>query len=158
MKNLWIISALALLLLTACIFTPSDENLPGDVFFLTDFDGNPTTTFKTGESFCMNFYLVNSTDDSLDYSYTSPKVSFTIYKGISRVIGSWDGLVFGQLVVDDKLAPGDTLLGLWLAPTPGHWSSIKTLSPGDYKAVATFPDIPELQTDTISAINFIVTE
>lgn len=158
MKKLWVVSILATMLLSGCLFVPNEENVPGDVFFLTARDGTPTTTFNSGESFCMNFFLVNTTDDSIDYSYTFPFVTFTIYKGLSRVIGEFDGLGFRQVIQDSVLAPGDTLMGFWLAPTPGHWSSIKTLSPGNYRAVATFPEIPELQTDTITAIDFTVIE
>lgn len=158
MKKYVILFLISLLVFTGCLFSPNEDLLPGDVFFLTDFDGNPTTTFRTGEDFHMYFNLVNTTQDSLDYSFTGPPVYFTIFRGAARIVGSTDGLSFAQVVIYDKLAPGDTIKGLWLAPTPAHWSSKKTLQPGEYRAVASFPTIEELQTDTITAINFTITE
>lgn len=158
MKKYATLFLISTLLFSGCLYSPIEDLLPGDVFFLTDFDDNPTTTFRTGEDFHMYFNLVNTTQDSLDYAFTGLPVYFTIFRQTARIVGSTDGLDFAQVVIYDKLAPGDTVKGLWLAPTPAHWSSKKTLLPGEYRAVATFPTIEELQTDTITAINFTITQ
>jgi len=157
MKKKSIYILMTLILFWGCIMNlPDDVPQASDVFHLTDRDGNPSTTFASGEDFYMYFNLVNTTQDSLDYSYTGFPVYFSIYKGTTRIVGSMDGLSFAQVLIETKLAPGDTLKGMWLAPTPPIQSTKIDLDPGQYRAVVTFPAIEALQTDTIPDINFTV--
>jgi hypothetical protein len=159
MKRSLIFVLLIFILFSGChLFTPENVPQDNDIFFLTDRDGNPTTSFATGEDFHMHFNLINTTQDTLDYSYTGPPVRFTIYNGLFRVVGSMDGLFFAQVLIENKLAPGDTLKGFWMAPTPPIMSTKVNLAPGRYRAVVDFPAFEELQTDTISSIIFTVTK
>ena len=110
MKRLWFPLLMSITLINGCIlFTPPDVPQSNDVFYLTDLDENPTTTFSSGEDFYMYFNLVNTTQDSVDYSFTGMPVFFTIYKGLTRIVGKTDGLSFAQVIINAKLAPGDTL-------------------------------------------------
>jgi hypothetical protein len=106
----------------------------------------------------MHFNLVNTTNDTLDYSVgdSGPAVRFYIYKNGIQIASSTDGLGFLAVMMYYKLAPEDTLKGLWLAPTAPILSSHNILASGRYKARAVFPEFVELQTDTISDIIFIV--
>lgn len=158
MKRIWISIAITLMLLSGCLITPDDVPQANDVFYLADRDGNPSTTFSSGEDFYMYFNLVNTTQDSLGFTFTGTPVYFTIYQGTTRISGSTDGLYFAQVVVGARLAPGDTIKSMWLAPTPPIQSTKIDLEPGQYKAVATFPTLEVLQTDTIPEIFFSVVE
>lgn len=139
--------------------SPADIPQPDDVFYLADRNGHATTAFTQGEDFYMYFNLVNTTEDTLDYSVgnSGPAVRFAIYQGSECISSSTDGLAFLCVVLDYKLAPGDTIKGFWLAPTAPIHSTKINLSPGQYKAVAEFPVIQALDTDSIRDIVFTVT-
>ncbi len=160
MKKSWIFSILAMILLTACIFIPRDENLSSGMFKLTDMEGNYTTTFKSGDNFYMKFCLVNTTVDTQDYdlSNSGPAVKFYIYQDGQYITSSIDGFDFLSVIIPRKLAPGDTIQSSWLAPTPAHQSTINVLSPGNYEARIEFPHFETFETDTITVIDFTVTE
>jgi hypothetical protein len=156
----WLFVTIISVLLLSCLQDPVDIPDSGDIFFLSNFSGDPTTTFQSGEDFFMHFCLVNTTNDTLDFTVgdSRPPVTFYIYKNGIQIASSIDGLCFAHVVMYYKLDPGDTLKGLWLAPTAPILSSHNILSPGRYKARAVFPEFVELQTDTISDIIFNVVE
>ena len=154
----WIFVTIISVLLLSCLQGPADIPDSGDIFFLSNFSGDPTTIFQSGEDFFMHFSLVNTTNDTLDYSVgdSGHAVRFYIYKNSRLIASSTDGLGFLAVMMYYKLAPEDTLKGRWLAPTSPILSSHNILAPGRYKAVAVFPEFVELQTDTISDIIFNV--
>ncbi len=129
-------------------------------FYLADTNGTLETTFHSGESFYMKFCLTNTTEDSLDFtmSDTGPFVRFTIYQSDQYVTGSTDGLGFNLPIIYCTFAPGDSMIGTWLAPASFWRDSEVILSSGTYRGRVIFPQFDVLQTDTIGVINFTVIE
>ncbi len=160
MKKKWIISIFAIAFFSGCLLFSPEYIYNADVFYLTDLDGNQSKTFSSGDDFYMMFNLFNHTNDSLPYGIpdSGPGVRFYIYQNDSLVSYSESGS-YCAVVVFDTLAPGEYIQSYWKAPNrniPTKTNII--LSPGNYRAVATFPCFEELQTDTITAINFTVIE
>lgn len=160
MTKFWVLSILLMIVLTGCFLFSPEYAQDCDVFYLTDLDGNQTTSFSSSEDFYMMFNLLNNTNDSLPYGIpdSGPRVRFYIYQNDSLVSYSESGY-YCSVVVFDTLAPGEYIQSYWKAPNRNI--PLKTsivLEPGSYKAVAEFPHFEELQTDTITAINFTVVE
>ncbi len=161
MKKTLIFLALLSILLSSCFFSDLPMNTEGETYFyLADTNGTLGTTFHSGESFYMKFCLSNTTEGSLDFTMvdTGPFVRFTIYQDDQYVAGSTDGWGFRLPILYYTFAPGDSMIGTWLAPTTFWQDPIITLSPGEYRALVDFPQFDVLQTDTIEAINFTVIE
>ena len=134
MKKYYFIIILFCLTITAC-FTPFDKTLAPE-FTLTDTLDNQSTVFHSGESFQMNFSVVNSLPDTLIFIRydTGPIVRFMIMQNDSVIATSVDGLGFPQPVFEDHFPPGDTIRAEWLAPTTLQQSPKVVLAPGRYKA------------------------
>ncbi|MCK4530659.1 MAG: hypothetical protein KAU44_05735 [Candidatus Marinimicrobia bacterium] len=161
MKKTLIFLALLNILLSSCFLPePPINNIGETYFYLADTNGTSGTTFHSGESFYMKFCLTNTMGDSLDFVMGDggPFVRFYIYQESQYIAGSTDGLSFILPIINFTFAPGDSMIGTWLAPTSFWQDPIITLSPGEYRALVDFPQFDVLQTDTIEAINFTVIE
>lgn len=148
-------------MLSSCFLPEIPMNNDGETYFyLADTNGTPGMTFHSGESFYMKFCLTNTMEDSLDFVMGDggPFVRFYIYQETQYIAGSTDGLSFILPIIYLTFAPGDSMTGIWLAPTTPWQDPLVTLSPGDYRAIVDFPQFDALQTDTIGTINFTVIE
>jgi hypothetical protein len=161
MKKTLMLFVLLCMLLSACFLFDPPINYDGKTYFyLADTNGTSGTTFHSDESFNMKFCLTNTSEDSLNFTMGDggPFVRFAIYQDDQYIAGSTDGLCFILPVIYCTFAPGDSLIGTWLAPTTPWQDSLVILSPGEYRAVVDFPQFVDLRTDTIGTINFTIVE
>lgn len=152
---------LALGLVLSSCFSPKLDTVNNKTcFYLADTTGRVTTTFHSGESFIVKFRFTNTREDSLDFTMYDggPFVRFSIYQGEQYIAGSMDGMGVYFPVFNRSLAPGDSIYGQWKAPTTITQEPKIILKAGTYRAIADFPVIEELRTDTIAAINFTILE
>jgi hypothetical protein len=157
---------IASLVATGCGLVNSKTSGNGNVtatFSLTDTLGQADTTFAPGQNFYMTFLLINTSGKTVTYtSVDVPLINFEILQGDS-VIGA---TVFAVSNIANpipiKLLSGDTLWGECEAPidlttiSPQHTLIHFTLTPGQYIAKATFPQITGANVSGASGAGFTV--
>ena len=148
------------LLLFSCIPIENNDELNND-FYLTDSTGFETSIFSSGDSFYMQFYYINTTSDTIDYTVSDSRPAVIFYiddDAGERIASSVDGFGFYQVIMNYQLAPGDTLKGSWLAPaTPAQDPQI-SLDAGQYTASVEFQGTPELDIPCTMEMIFNVNE
>jgi hypothetical protein len=102
-------------------------------FTLTDVQGNPKSTVRTGERFYLTLSVKNLTESVQMFNYTPPEFIFKILQGDSLRMPSYEGYGYPQVIVDDSLATDSIRRGSWLAPTSPIRPAFR-LSPGRYEA------------------------
>ena len=92
------------------------------------------------------------------YFLGEPGISFYIEENDERIASSIDGYGFLQVIMNYKLAPGDTLKGSWLGPTTPAQDPQINLDAGKYTACAEFQGTPELSISCETEIIFNISE
>lgn len=107
----------------------------------------------------MEFYLINNTDSTLDYTVydSGPAVKFSIYRDTTYVAGSMDGIGVRCAVYTYDLEPGDSISGKWLAPTTLH-DPLLQLEAGQYSAKVSYPSDSGLDHKQVDDIFFTISE
>lgn len=124
-----------------------NPNLIIPEFSMTDTLGVETYYFKVGESFFIEYYLVNTSPDTMYYTkYDSgPDIIFYILKYQTVVASSIDGLGVHMPVTREYLAPGDTMYARWKAPTTPYQDPKVTLGTGLHWIEVSYPEFDDHQ-------------
>lgn len=165
MKQSILLIIVFLVIVSGCFFIDPIENDDTEIteyeqyFYISDTLGNTDVNILSGQSFLLNYGLINNSDDTLKYYMgdACPPIVFIIYKDGVRVASSIDGFSFIQIPYAYYLLSGDTLKATWKAPETPAGDSSKILSPGDYEAGIEYPVFEfGKEIDTIQNIQFTV--
>lgn len=106
------------------------SDIPVEIF-LTDLNGAPITSVRTGEEFYVNVKVTNRTDSRRYFSYTPPEFIYKIMVRDSLIMASYEGYYYPQVVIQGYLDKDSSIVDRWLAPrSPSRPAFI--LAPGVY--------------------------
>ncbi len=127
-------------------------------FRLTDTTGATILRTRTGQDFILSFSLINTTADTLKYGWadSGPPIRFYILQNGNYIASSVDGYLFAMTPSRAYLAPGDTLLERWRAPTTPQQYPKVVLAPGTYQAKVVVPYFYGVNVNPIEPITFVV--
>jgi hypothetical protein len=114
--------------------------------------------FRSDDNFVITFSIQNTTEHALTFyrGDASPSVIFRIIRSDSIIATSIDGYVFIQVPLIGRLDPGNSLQGIWRAPTtPAQFPKI-VLSPGSYRVQVSYPRFAEVEIKQVSALRFTI--
>jgi hypothetical protein len=166
MKKIILFFIMSIFIISSCMFI---EPIDGDdnetteyqqYFYISDTLGNTDVIILSGQSFPINYGLINNSEDTLVYYMgdACPPIVFLIYRDGERVASSIDGFGFIQIPYSYNLLPGDTLKSIWKAPKTPARGSNTILAPGSYEVGIEYPHFePGKEIDTLQNINFTIT-
>ena len=141
-----------------CKKNDSSTNVSDNInvsFTLSDTTGKLSTTFRSGEQFIVSFLLINTTSKPITYiTDISPIVGFEILKNDSVIAQSEYG-GNNSIPAPMLLLTGDTLQGVWKAPT-SLWKPNLILAPGTYEVALWYPTFPDGGVNPIKPIEFSI--
>jgi len=160
MKTLIVLGLLSIFISSCNQSTSPSDKILTATFALTDTDGQAISQFHSREEFRLAFSLTNTTNDTLTFyrGNSGPSVIFEIMKDDSIVASSTDGYAFAMVVLGGFVAPGQSLQGVWQAPTTPAQNPKVILNPGSYEVKVLFPNFEQAKVNPVSAIKFDVVE
>ena len=150
-------------LINACNSPTSSNTGNGSLtatFTLADTTGKQGSQFHSGAEFLLSFTLTNTTHDTLTFhrGNSGPSITFHIFKNDSTVATSIDGYAFLEVVLGGYVAPGESLQGVWRAPTTPVQNPKVVLNLGTYSATVSFPSFDQAKVNPVSPIIFSITQ
>jgi hypothetical protein len=102
-------------------------------FSTTDTLGNPSTFFRTGKPFYLNFQMTNKTGTDQNYTWTGPVSEIYITRNDTIISRQYSGYVWTAVFSHDILKDDSTVTNRFLGPF-NPLSSVAALMPGNYAA------------------------
>jgi hypothetical protein len=140
MKHFILIIILIFIYFYGCnIFNP-DTNESGEIeteYIISDTTGVISTVFHSGESFDMEFTLINNTGEDQEFYYSGPTVIFEIIQNDSVLTSSIKGLAWPAVALKGIFKKSAEITDYWRAPNSPLDSQFGTktnLKAGQYKA------------------------